>query len=305
MANEERTRGGWLDDDENDRMRRPSGGGLVRSSSIAYESGRPRNYRRRFLTIAVILVVVGGFTAIVWNAYNQGQRTNGEGVVPLIQADNSPSKVRPDQPGGMDVPNQDKLIYDRLTPGQTAPNTVERLLPPAELPVARPQEPPPAPAQEIESMLPEVAAIPEALVAPAAPRPAVQPPANEFTPPSIAPRQPSASVPVAPAVPQSAPKPPPAVASLPPAANAPAGRNFRVQLGAVRAPDVAQKEWERLLNANKDLLGKLTLNVTQADLGERGTFYRIQAGPVGDQQAASDLCAKLKTRNVSCIIVRQ
>lgn len=298
MANEERTRGGWLDDDENDRMRRPSGGGLVRSSSIAYESGRPRKFRRRFATIAFVLIIVGGFMGIVWNAYYQGQRTNGEGVVPLIQADNSPSKVRPEQPGGMDVPNQDKLIYDRLTPGQTAPNTIERLLPPAELPVARPQEPPSAPSPSIESMLPEVAAVPE----PAAPAPRAEAPpsANEFTPPSIAPRQPAA------AVPQSAPKPPPAVvASIPPAASAVAGRNFRVQLGAVRAPDVAHKEWERLLGANKDLLGKLTLNVTQADLGERGTFYRIQAGPVGDQQAALDLCAKLKTRNVSCIIVRQ
>ena len=302
MANEDRTRGGWLDDDENDRMRRPSGGGLVRSSSIAYESGRPRNYRRRFLTIAFIVVIVGGSAAIVWNAYNQGQRTNGDGVVPLIQADNSPSKVKPDQPGGMDVPNQDKLIYDRLTPGQSSPNSVERLLPPAEQPVARPQEPPPAPSQDIESMLPEVAAIPETPPPAQVPRPAVQPPANEFTPPTIAPRQPVASVPSAP---QSAPKPPPVVASNTPAANAAAGRNFRVQLGAVRAPDVATKEWERLVGANKDLLGKLTLNVTQADLGERGTFYRIQAGPVGDQQAALDLCAKLKTRNVSCIIVRQ
>lgn len=302
MANEDRTRGGWLDDDENDRMRRPSGGGLVRSSSIAYESGRPRNYRRRFLTIAFIVLIVGGSAAILWNAYNQGQRTNGDGVVPLIQADNSPSKVKPDQPGGMDVPNQDKLIYDRLTPGQNSPNAVERLLPPAELPVARPQEPPSAPSQEIESMLPDVAAIPET-PAPA-PRPAVQPPVTEFTPPTIAPRPPVAAVPSAP---QSTPKPPPAVVASnpPPAAAAGAGRNFRVQLGAVRAPDAAHKEWERLLGANKDLLGKLTLNVTQADLGERGTFYRIQAGPVGDQQAALDLCAKLKTRNVSCIIVRQ
>ena len=42
----------------------------------------------------------------------------------------------------------------------------------------------------------------------------------------------------------------------------------------------------------------------QANLGARGTSYRVQGGPVGDRQAATDLCAKLKARNVSCIIVK-
>lgn len=291
MASDYRNRG-W-DDDEEDRMRRPSGGGIG-SSSIAYESGRRRSGRRRIIMLAIVVVIVGGFSAIVWNAYNQGQRSGGDAVVPLIQADNGPTKVRPDQPGGMDVPNQDKLIYDRLTPGQNATAGVERLLPAPEAPVARP-EPPAAPPQT-ESLLPDTAA---------APRSPVQS-SNELEPPTIATRPPAASVPSAPAAPakpQAAPAAPAAVASIPPASTA-AGGNARIQLGAVRSREAAQKEWARLQKANSDLLGKLGLNISQANLGDRGTFFRIQAGPVGDQKAASDLCAKLKARKVSCIIVK-
>jgi cell division protein FtsN len=293
-----RNRGGWNDEDDDDgRISRPSGGG-VGSSSIAYESGRRRSGRRRMITLVVVALVVGGFGVIVLNAYNQGQQSNGDGVVPLIQADNAPTKVRPDQPGGMDVPNQDKLIYDRLAPGQNAPSNVERLLPPPETPMARPEPPPPPPPQQqAESMLPE-----------AAPRAPVEHATPDIQPPPIAaPRQPTAPptplTPAAPPPPAQQAKPPANVASVPPPASAASG-NIRIQLGAVRSHDAAQKEWERLQKANKDLLGKLSLNISQANLGDRGTFYRVQAGPVGDQQAASDLCAKLKARNVSCIIVK-
>jgi cell division septation protein DedD len=142
-----------------------------------------------------------------------------------------------------------------------------------------------------------------------APREPVQQ-SNDLEPPSIAPRPATPAAPAAtPAqrtAPPAAPAPsaPSAVASLPPSTSGAAG-SFRVQLGAVRSQDAAQKEWARIQKANNDLLGKLGLAVSQANLGDRGTFYRIQAGPVSDQTAANDLCAKLKARNVSCIIVKQ
>lgn len=285
MAANYRDRGGWhADDGDDNRITRPSGGG-VGSSSIAYESGRRRAGRGRLLTQLVVLVAVGGFAAVVWNAYNQGQ-SNGDAVVPLIQADSTPSKVRPEQPGGMDVPNQDKLIYDRLTPGQTPPATIERLLPLPESPAARPEPMPPPPPQQTESLLPAEIPVP----VPTAP---VATANAGLEPPPIAARPPAAPI-----------APPARTASLPSATAPMASGSVRVQLAAVRSQDAAQKEWTRLRAANKDLLGGLRMTVAQADLGDRGTFYRIQAGPVGDQQAATELCAKLKARNVSCLVVR-
>jgi hypothetical protein len=285
-------------DDEDDSFDRPSGGGRVGPSSIAYESRkRPR---RRLITTLVVLVAVGGFVGIVWHAYNQG-RSGEDGVVPLITAEDGPTKVRPDQPGGMDVPNQDKLIYDRLAPGsQMATPQIERLLPPAEAPVARPQAaaPPPATGQEQPQL--------DERQVTTAPPPQSPAPAQPQAPSQAAPAPAEPPIPVAPPAPSQAAQAPvqarPAPASTPaPAqtASIPPGSS-RVQLGAVRSADAAKKEWTRLQNANKDLLGGLTVNVVTANLGERGTFYRIQAGPVSD---AADLCAKLKARNVGCIVV--
>lgn len=302
MASDYRNRGSFNDVashapslDDDDRLVRPSGGGGVGTSSIAYESGRGRSSKRKIVASLVVVLTLGGFAAVMWNAYNQGQQTQGNGVVPLIQAENAPAKVKPEQPGGMDVPNQDKLIYDRLTPGQAPPNTIERLLPPPESPVARPQAPQPLPAVT-ESLLPEAA---------------TARPANDIdiVPPTIAPRAQANIAPAAPTIAaaptKAAPSAPAAtVAALPPAASKAANGAFRVQLGAVRSQDAAQKEWSRLQAAHSDLLGRLGLTVSQADLGDRGTFYRVQAGPFGEHQAAADLCTKLKSRNVSCIIVR-
>jgi len=284
--------------DDDDTFERPSGGGSrgvsgsVGPSSIAYESRRPPG-RRRLITSLVVVLALGGFIGIVWHAYNQGKAGGGDGVVPLLKAEDSPTRVRPDQPGGMDVPNQDKLIYDRLAPGsQIATPQIERLLPPAEAPVARPPAPaaapqPPATAAPTDLQPPPLGER-QVTVAPA-PQPAPSQP-----PIPVAPPAPSQAVP-----PSQAPRPA-QQAAIPPSAPIPSGAP-RIQLAAVRSADAAQKEWARLQNANKDLLGGLTLSVVTADLGERGVYYRIQAGPAADP---ADLCAKLKARNVGCIIVR-
>lgn len=296
-------------DDEDDTFERPSGGGASRGvgpSSIAYES-RKRPGRRRLITSLVVLVAVGGFVGIVWHAYNQGKAGGNDAVVPLLKAEDSPTKVRPDQPGGMDVPNQDKLIYDRIAPGsQMAAPQIERLLPPAEAPVARPAAPiAPAPAPVVQA--PATAAPTDLQPPPLGERQVTTAPTPQLPIP-VAPPAPSQAVPPsqAPAA-QAAPRPTPAptqqAAVTPPTttgAPIPSGA-ARIQLGAVRSADAAQKEWARVQTANKDLLGGMNMNVVTADLGERGVYYRIQAGPAAD---AADLCNKLKARNVGCIVVR-
>jgi cell division septation protein DedD len=292
-------------DDEDDTFERPSGGGSSRGvgpSSIAYES-RKRPGRRRLITSLVVLVALGGFVGIVWHAYNQGKAGGNDAVVPLLKAEDSPTKVRPDQPGGMDVPNQDKLIYDRIAPGsQMAAPQIERLLPPAEAPVARPAAPiAPAPAAQA----PATAAPTDLQPPPLGERQVTTaPPINSVPaqpPIPVAPPAPSQAVPPAQAPAAQAPRPAPTQqAAVAPSTPIPSGA-ARIQLGAVRSADAAQKEWARIQGANRDILAGLNMNVVTADLGERGVYYRIQAGPAAD---AADLCNKLKARNVGCIVVR-
>lgn len=105
-----------------------------------------RDPPRRSRAIGAFLATfaLAAFAGVVWYAYDRGLHAGSEATAPLIQADPSPIKVRPEQPGGLDVPNQDKLVYGALRPGQGEESSVERLLPPPEKPV-EPPAPEPVP----------------------------------------------------------------------------------------------------------------------------------------------------------------
>jgi hypothetical protein len=243
----------------------------------------PRAGTRRVLMTAVALLVMGLFAGGLWFAYVQGTRhAGGEGgnsEVPLIRADPRATKVKPEHPGGMEIPDRDKLIY---SPNRTV---VEHLLPPPEKPMPRPA-PPPAPA----------AAAPAA-TAPTAPAgPAAGPVTAAGAPASAARPQQQAAAPA---------KPPPAAAK-PAAANSPQTKSgsIRLQFGSLPDEASARQEWDRLKRRNSDLLGALSATPVRADLGDKGIHYRIQTGSVADPASAERICAELKQRSIACIIIR-
>jgi hypothetical protein len=102
----------------------------------------------------------------------------------------------------------------------------------------------------------------------------------------------------------------PAVAAAP-AASAPAtigtiGQvipGIRIQLAAVKTPEEAQKEWARLQHALGDALSGLSLTVEGVDLGAKGIFQRIQAGPFNDKAAATAKCDAIKALKQDCLVV--
>ena len=111
------------------------------------------------LTLFIALFALVAFGGIVWYAYDQGRRTGSEETAPLIRADNAPVRVRPEKPGGLEVPHQDKLIFEKLTEGGgQADGQVERLLPrpeqPAPPPTPAPQSPAPAPSASNSAAIP-------------------------------------------------------------------------------------------------------------------------------------------------------
>jgi outer membrane biosynthesis protein TonB len=254
-----------------------------------YQQEYPRRDRRLpaiLLTATVMALFAGG----LWFAYVQGTKhapvaaAQRDGV-PLLRADDRPTKMKPEQPGGMKVPDQNVSLYnDKPTGAQ-----VEKLLPPPEQPMARPV-PPPEPA-------PPPTAVPAAQPAAAAP---ATPPA-----PAAAPAKPPAKS-AAEAKPPAPPKPAAIAAKTPAPAAAETAANGRVEvrLASVRTPESAREEWARLKRENADLLGNLRANAVPIDLGEKGVYYRIQAGPFADAATAERLCAELKKRNHGCILAR-
>jgi SPOR domain len=243
----------------------------------------PQRRPHRLFATVLALLVMGLFGGGLWFAYFYGIHHGGSDVksgdVPLIRADERPTKMKPDRPGGMEIPDRDKLIYN---PSHTV---TEHLLPPPEKPMPRPVPPPPAPPPQPEAARSPTGAAPVASAAPEAPPTAVQltqPPQQVPAPPVKAPQaQPGPAKPVA------------AKAAGP-----------RLQLGSVRSEEAARQEWERIKRKNADLLGSLSASPIRADLGERGIYYRIQTGPVADPASAERICSELKQRNIGCIIAR-
>jgi hypothetical protein len=77
-----------------------------------------------------------------------------------------------------------------------------------------------------------------------------------------------------------------------------------LQLGALKTEEAAKAEWLKLQRQNSDVLGKLSLSVARVDLGAKGIYYRMQAGPIADEAKASRDCAALKSRKIACILVK-
>jgi cell division septation protein DedD len=240
------------------------------SSGANADSAAPRGQRRPGLVIVVTAVVMAVSAAGVWAAWRAISHQSG--AVPLIRADDRPVKVAPATPGGMTVPDQNIAI---LNGGQRDPH-VEELLPGPETPLPRPMPAEPPPSVAAPAANPPAAA---PLPAPPAPNPAV----------AVVPPPPAAAAPPAP--PRAAPA-------------AAATEGYRLQLGALRTEAAAQQEWARLKRVNADLLGRLEMRAARADLGARGVFYRIEAGPIADRDAAQHACDALKGRKVGCILVK-
>jgi hypothetical protein len=236
--------------------------------SIPYR--RVKRHAHRGLLVAIAIGVMAASAGALLVGYKISTRQTGGGDVPVLRADTQPIKLKPADPGGMEIPNRDRLVFN-----QKASETTERLLPPPEAPMARPTPPPEA-------------------SAPAAP-----------PPPAVA-AQP-APAPVAPAAPptQAQAAPPPQSAALPPALSGTAiGKGYRLQLGSVKTQDGATQEWGRIKRQNTDLLGALSFSAERADLGDRGVFFRVLAGPLADGAEADRICGALRQRNVGCLLVK-
>jgi cell division septation protein DedD len=279
----------------------------ARDRPVGSGSGAAGGWGRRILTALIAVAALGGFAVVVVYSYDRGTESASQQTAPIVKAREGPTRIRPEKPGGMTIPNQDKQIYDRL--GGT-PDTakIERLLPPPE-PVAT--KPPPMP----EVKIPEIPISPAAgnpsapatpatsappVAAPVAPKPVAAarsdkepvkfppkqaPPAVKVTPVETAERQ-MAKI-VADATKSAAPV-----------------KGWRVQIASLRSEAGGQQTWTALRNKHGDLFGNLSMRLVKAEIKGKGIFYRLQAGPVADRTAASSLCQKAKARKIGCLVVR-
>ncbi|MGX8013549.1 SPOR domain-containing protein [Mesorhizobium sp. ORM8.1] len=80
------------------------------------EAAQPRRRGMMIAALVGAVVIAGGLGAL---AFSFGGKGGGEAPV-IVKADNSPIKIKPENPGGAVVPNQDNKVYDAVVKGGTA-----------------------------------------------------------------------------------------------------------------------------------------------------------------------------------------
>jgi cell division protein FtsN len=274
------------------------------------------------LLIVLALLVLAMFGGVVWLAYTQGV-ARGRGETPVLAAAGGPERVAPQDPGGGNVPYQGFKIYEQPAPpddsAEAAPAAAPvSPAPQAKAPAAAPEPaakaPPPKvvadspapatkplpPAKTVAALIQQANSDPakSALAAAAAAKAAAAKPAPAIPAPGPAtgaPRQLGAPVPAPAAV-----KPITPAGAKPAAAPAAAG-GYALQIGAFKSQAEAETAWKNYKTKHAALLSGYSDTIQQADLGEKGTWYRLKVSGFADREVATALCDRLKADGGACI----
>jgi hypothetical protein len=221
--------------------------------------------------LAIFAGVIGGALILLVGAWSfTGHRSGG---VPVITADSRPLRVKPADPGGLQVEGADQAILSGDSDGKSAL-------------AAGPETPAPQALKAEE----QAAAKP----APLAAQPATTPTATA----AAAPPPPAETRPVVQAATSAPATTKPAAA---PAAKAAAAGGVLVQLAAVRSEEAARSEWTRLSHKYGDLLAGKHPMITQFE--RDGTLYwRLRTSGFSAKTDAVLFCERIKAKGGGCAV---
>ena len=235
----------------------------------------------RWIKLTLVAIVGCGFIAmLIYALVNRDAIRNSQVEPPLISPPDQPLKRRPDQPGGMQIPNRDKLVFDLLD------NNVSSATPAADRQDMEENDVSGDTAvsgSEVMAMVSSTAAVEAS--APAAPSPTVEAKPVDVTP------KPEPAVVVKPAE-----KVAPVVAAKTPVTAA----GWGVQVAAVNTKTDGDKVAARLQKS----LGALSGLAARIEATPDGKHYRVQFGGLKSHDEASAVCAKLKAAKQPCFPVK-
>ena len=268
-----------------------------------------------------------------WFALSPRYTAENVGEIPVIRHPQAAVKVLPSDPGGMEILNQDKTVYDIIDNQDSVP-TVESILPPPEqpkLPVIQPEpEPAPQPAADAAQSAviePErvvgtanVAAVKESTVGKSGSVAAVVNEEPEIKLPTIkeaAERQNAqatkntAPVPAVSAstaavldnISKGAAREEPEEKAAPAPTVADKG-SWQIQLMSSPNKKAVETAWNNMVKKHPALKGQ-PHEVETADLGGKGTYYRLKAGAFANRGGADNLCNAVKKQGGSCIVKKK
>jgi len=255
-----------------------------------------------------------------WFILSPQYNSTSDADIPVIRRPHTSVKMQPSDPGGMEILNQDKTVYDIVEKTDVSVAKVENLLPPPEEPKLPPIEENVEIKAEINSVDTAIDNAKKIIDMEQSPKIAPTPEINNQQPitkeeikaeikteiktetPTNQPTKIIAEKPTPqpqPTTPQESPKAPTAEKS----ASIPAG-SWQIQLISSPNKSAMDKAWNSLTKKYNALKG-LPHEIESADLGSKGTFYRLKAGAFKTRSEADKLCNSIKSSGGSCLVKRK
>ncbi len=308
---------------------------------FSYVTGSPL---RIILFLSFIILTI----ALIWyTTLSPEEKVNFE-EVPIILGPAHKIKTRPTNPGGMLVPHQDKLVYNKISkekprlkkkkaekviekiieeptedfveeklasleqfPPHEQSNILEHLTredtssSPTPLPLTAPQESEKAPEVEIPTIeltvpspKPGLLASPETQTGVIKTHQTIQAPTIAAPQEAISSASPSS--PLSRKAPAQQKKLEEAVSIAPILKK----QGFMIQLGSLKTLQLAQREKEHLWRSWSHILGSEGTSIVRVDLGQRGIYYRIFAGPFSSKEEAEKKCSSIKKQKGNCLVTK-
>lgn len=273
-----------------------------------------RNEMRRSKSVFIGAVSGVALAGIVgWFVLSPQYSQNSSNEIPVVRRPQTAIKVQPTEPGGMEILNQDKSIYDIIDKKSGNEPVVENLLPPPEqpkLPVIAAQ--PIVSEFEIKSENPTIDKIIEEanseelvtemkkIVEVKQPAMVKEAPVEEVVSISEVSRE-KITIVEAPKVEiAKVEEPKKEIAQI---KDAPTG-SWQIQLMSSKNKDAMEKSWASLIK-KYGILKDQPHEIEVADLGFDGTYYRLKAGAFKDKAGADSLCKDIKALGGTCIVKKK
>jgi len=238
------------------------------------------------LLIVIALVVLASFAGVVWLAYTQGVERGREDAPQIAAAARAPSEV----PNVQSPPYTGLKIYQQ--PASVTEDSIKtkKAVPPSPAHSAASVGSSAPPALRPASATTEKSAAIRATLlaatrAASASRLSVAPPSP--APPAMSPVASTAS-----ASDRSG-----AEAALP------MRGGIFLQIGSYKSNAEARQSWSAFRTRHEIAAGYRP-DVKSADLGAKGTWYRLRLGPFADKQSAASFCEKLRRGGANCLVAK-
>lgn len=261
------------------------------------------------LVIAAIVAVLLICGVILWQLYDVSR---GSDETPQVASDVGAIKTAPADTGGAETADTDKGVFDDAVGSASPPLDVQPTTGADDPMLADGDGVPSVPAQVTPAPAPAPAAIPappprrEVAVVQPKPKPAVAPaakpapvkvaqaaPPRPVAVPKIAVAAPVAKAPAPVAAPVAVAAAPKAVATPPSSGS----RGISAQLGSFQtraSADTALAQYK-----SSGLSG--SVSIVAADLGAKGTWYRIRATGFDTRAEVDSFCSKARSAGAQCI----